>query len=236
MIHRASKRAQASLEEIGAAHALDMSHYGLEGGSCSQEGCLADSDCGDGGLCVAMGARFGADISLCFSACTELADCPWEADFSCDVADPSQDNTSCMPDTLLVSPNPEASPITGPACEEHEDCGTEYCLDNEEAAAYGLDTSLLSIPNGMCSNLFCIDDEPCGPGAICFDGEAAFGVAVGICFQLCEELADCRWEEDYGCFSISALVPEDTRKICLPDNIIIAINCDDGDCAALDQE
>jgi hypothetical protein len=120
--------------------------------------------------------------------------------------------------------------VTGPqnpvgrACVSDDDCEGFTCIDDTLLAAFG--STDLSVPNGMCSSLLC-DDSTCGEGATCVDLEPAFGASVKICLKLCDELAACRWEEAYSC---AQPIADDPRFVCLPDNIIVAIECDDGHC------
>lgn len=125
-------------------------------------------------------------------------------------------------DAEVTSPG---NPV-GRACADDDDCGGFTCVDDALLVAFGSD---LTIPNGMCSSLLC-DDTSCGDGATCVDLEPAFGAPVKICLKECVGLASCRWEEAYSC---AQPIAGDERFVCLPDNIIVAIECDDGHC---DQE
>lgn len=147
-----------------------------------------------------------------------VADVPADvpADVTADVADAG--------DTPEVS-GPE-NPV-GRACAGDQDCDGFTCIDDALLTVFG--STGLSVPNGMCSSLLC-DDSTCGEGATCVDLEPAFGASVKICLKLCDELAACRWEEAYSC---AQPIADDPRFVCLPDNIIVAIECDDGHC---DQE
>lgn len=144
------------------------------------------------------------------------------------VADVQPDITSDAPgDTTGDAEVTEPENAVGRACAGDEDCDGFTCVDDTLLAAFG--STNLSVPNGMCSSLLC-DDSTCGDGATCVDLEPAFGASVKICLKLCDGLSDCRWEEAYSC---AQPIKGDPRAVCLPDNIIVAIECDDGHC---DQE
>ncbi|MCB9726969.1 MAG: hypothetical protein H6744_06135 [Deltaproteobacteria bacterium] len=134
--------------------------------------------------------------------------------------DSVSDSTVDSDVTTVVNP-------VGQACVGDEDCDGFTCVNDALLGAFG--STGLSVPNGMCSSLLC-DDTTCGEGATCVDLEPAFGASVKICLRLCAGLADCRWEEEYSC---AQPLKDDPRSVCLPDNIIVAIECDDGHC---DQE
>lgn len=116
----------------------------------------------------------------------------------------------------------EAPLLTGPACDEDDDCASETCITNaflESLGATGID-----IPGGLCSKLLCSSDEDCGPQATCIDG-APFGAdGFQLCLSTCEALMDCRWEESWGC--IAPLIDSPDLSVCLPDNIIVSLECE----------
>ena len=131
----------------------------------------------------------------------------------------------------------ETNPV-GKACtQEGGECGANgTCVDQAYLMTLGIDTTLIQVPNGMCSG-FCAGDEQCGPGARCFNTQPFSGSPVSICLALCDDLIDCRWEEGYSCFS--PLTEEESAEpasapVCLPDHLVVAIHCglapDDDDC------
>ncbi len=138
------------------------------------------------------------------------------------------DDTGATPDFGVA-----VEPIVGQACEANDECELETCLNKEFLAGFGVENELIDIPNGMCSKLLCTDDESCGPNGICFDSEPFSGATIKICLLSCDEMVDCRWQEGYSCYS-SPADPDDPEagfiQACLPDSLIVAIECDDGHC------
>lgn len=116
----------------------------------------------------------------------------------------------------------------GAACEVDEDCTDDrICVTEEFLQGFGVDTTTIKVPGGMCSQLLCSEDADCGDDGTCFDAETAFGpdaAGITICLRLCDGLSQCRWEEDWSCFPI----PEDAaeREVCLSDSMIVAIETD----------
>ena len=115
----------------------------------------------------------------------------------------------------------------GGACTEDAECTPGVCVTKEFLEGFGLEIENLEITNGMCSALFCADDDNCGPGGMCYDTQPFSGEPIKICLKMCKDLADCRWEESYSCFVEN---PEDEFGACLPDSLVVAIVCDDGHC------
>lgn len=112
--------------------------------------------------------------------------------------------------------------LTGPGCAEDGDCESGTCLTTELLESLG--ATGIEIPGGLCSKLLCEGDSDCGPLATCIDG-APFGASgFQVCLQTCEGLIDCRWQEDWGC--IAPLDEEPELSVCLPDNIIVAVECE----------
>ncbi len=117
---------------------------------------------------------------------------------------------------------PEEQLLTGPACNEDSDCASESCITT--ALLEDLGASGIEIPGGLCSRLLCESDGDCGPKATCIDG-APFGAGgFQICLSTCEGLMDCRWGEGWGCITPIAEQPE--LSVCLPDNVIVALECE----------
>lgn len=129
-------------------------------------------------------------------------------------------------------------PKVGQPCEADGECELGLCLSNEFLKGMGLVNDAIDVPNGMCSTMGCKDDEFCGPNGVCFDTTPFTGMPITICLVGCEEMADCRWTEGYSCYS-APLEPDNPDagmvRACLPDSLIVAIECDDGHCEGLEQ-
>ena len=146
---------------------------------------------------------------------------------------------SCCLGTEDVSASPdladgaEQPPKVGQSCEENAECELGLCLTKEFLEGFGVENEQIQIPNGMCSALLCTDDDFCGPNGVCFNSEPFSGESISVCLVGCDEMADCRWLEGYSCYSAS-LAPDDPEaglvQACLPDSLIVAIECDDGHC------
>jgi len=127
-------------------------------------------------------------------------------------------------------------PWVGMACVEDQECKTGLCLTKEFLEGMGLTD--VDVPAGMCSMLLCSGDADCGPSGLCFDASGLTGgMAIRICLYLCDEMADCRWQEGYSCYH-STVEQEEGEPLelaaCLPDNLVVAIECDDGHCETQD--
>ena len=120
----------------------------------------------------------------------------------------------------------------GGACADNETCTPGTCVTNETLASMGLVSDAIDIPNGICSRLACVGDDQCGPGGICFDTRPFSGAPISICLRSCTKMAECRWTEGYACDLLPPVEGEANPEAgaCLPDSIIVAIECDDGSC------
>ena len=115
-----------------------------------------------------------------------------------------------------------SNPI-GKACETTCDAG--LCLSQEYLATLGVENPRIQIPNGLCSR-FCTSNEECGDGALCFNTQPFSGAPVSICLQECSSLIDCRWEEEYGCYSPKDFDEDEAdTPLCLPHTLAAEIYC-----------
>jgi hypothetical protein len=185
----------------------------------------------NGCLRAAMTIGLGLLSMACESVDVRQYACPWD-----------QVGESCQPPAEEVVEQDlagdaggeaqEEKPWVGQPCEKDPDCGAGHtCMTREYVAGLGLD---VDVPGGMCSMLLCMDDAQCGPQSTCFDAtDLTGGVPIKICLLLCDELSDCRWEEGYSCYKTTSQ-PEEGEPVeiaaCLPDAMIVAIECDDGHC------
>jgi len=161
-------------------------------------------------------------LAVLFGACEHEEIGYWpdsEITIGKDIAIAPDDDVGPTDDTV------EPTPMTGPACEEDGDCESEFCLSDAFLGTLGV---TLNIPGGMCSAFPCFDDSECGVDALCVDG-APFGAeGFSLCLSTCLGMAECRWEEGWDC--IAPLPDEPETQVCLPDNVIVALECDDGHC------
>ncbi len=159
----------------------------------------------------------------CQSAESTYLDC------SCCLGD---EDVSVIPD-IQVEVGDKPEPKVGQACEESDECALGLCLTTEFLQGLGVENELIEIPNGMCSTMACTDDDFCGPNGVCFNSAPFSGAPITICLPGCDEMFDCRWQEGYSCYS-SPVDPDDPEagviEACLPDSLIVAIECDDGHC------
>jgi len=141
-----------------------------------------------------------------------------------DIASSSADASS--PDAGPTDGGEAPAPLTGPACTEDDDCESGTCVTTELLESFG--ATGLDIPGGLCSLLLCGSDDECGVKATCIDG-APFGAGgFQLCLPTCEGMSDCRWQEAWDC--IAPLDDQPDLAVCLPDNVIVALECDDGSC------
>lgn len=130
--------------------------------------------------------------------------------------------------------------LTGDPCVADEDCDTVMCLTTE--LIQGMGVANVVIPNGMCSMLFCYDDEQCGDGARCMDFNVE-GTEIALCLKVCTDSMDCRYSNGYACFDTAAAFGGETAEegaeteepalpttACLPASLVQAVFCGDGIC------
>jgi hypothetical protein len=150
------------------------------------------------------------------------------------------DSEGPLDGATTTDPPPSGEPvITGQACYDDEkkeaieeacpDPGT--CIDATFLGNFGLTD--IEIPGGFCSQLFFdpteCDNDPCGPQATCLTGEAFDTPDIALCLASCNNLMDCRWEESWSC--VAPLDDAPATKVCLPDNLIVQLECEqDPDC------
>jgi hypothetical protein len=112
--------------------------------------------------------------------------------------------------------------LVGEACERNGDCRSVQCLTDEVAKT--LLTHDVATYGGYCILFPCDpdrNDEDCGPGAHCFNGEP-YGSDMWICLKTCDTgQAECG-RADYECFEdipgrSDAGV---TRSGCIPRGLI----------------
>ena len=144
-----------------------------------------------------------------------------------DVSEPEDSTTSSSGPQTDATDNADdaedqAPLLTGPGCTSDDDCESETCITN--AFLESLGTTGIDIPGGLCSKLLCGSDADCGPKAACIDGAPFEADGFQICLPTCDGLMDCRWEEAWGCVAPLSDTPE--LSVCLPDNIIVALECE----------
>jgi hypothetical protein len=176
-------------------------------------------------------------ITACESAVSKYLDC------SCCLGDDDVSvGVDLAPGDVLTGETLDGGPV-GPApkvgqpCEVDGDCELGLCLSDAFLQGMGLENDAIHVPNGMCSTMGCKDDDFCGPNGVCFDTTPFTGMPITICLVGCEKMADCRWDEGYACYTAPTAPDDpDAAKVqaCLPDSLIVAIECDDGHCEGLE--
>lgn len=121
----------------------------------------------------------------------------------------------------------------GLPCETDGDCGGagRQCITRAFLDTLGVNPEI-QIPGGMCSKLLCTGNDACGPNGLCFDA-SALGAPIQICLAACQEIVDCRWENDWDCMPLTVVDAEATPEdggACVSDSLQVAIICDDGHC------
>lgn len=159
----------------------------------------------DGALCaVALAILFGA----------------------CEHEEMTYEDRDAMTIEDIVTP-PPTNVITGPGCDDDDQCETDLCLTTQYLVDFGVESGI-EVPGGLCTMLLCSADEDCGGQAACIDGSPFGAAGFQLCLPRCDEMVDCRWKEAWSC--VAPLEEEPELQVCLPDNIIVAIECDDGHC------
>lgn len=125
----------------------------------------------------------------------------------------------------------------GQPCAENDECKLGLCITTEFLKNMGVENEDIFIPGGICSMMLCQDDESCGPEATCFDTMPFSGTPLGICLPTCAKMAECRWADGYACYK-APLEPDNpeagTVTACLPDSLVVAIECDDMHCEGVE--
>lgn len=182
----------ASTSPVGAAY---------PGNYCTGR-CWADSDCGEGGGCIAPAATSSA--GWCYETCSADTDCD-RSGYRCMQLSPSF--KGCFP-----APKPLEDGTTGKACKSDDDCGGQSgtCVTELPFGTFsGYED--IAAPGGYCT-LKCSLDSECGTGAQCVSHLSK----GGLCLKQCATRADCR--EGYGCELHGKYnMPED--KACVPREI-----------------
>lgn len=179
------------------------------GGYCSAA-CMADSDCGEGGVCSGAFPAFGGSAAMpgrCMKGCNSAADC--RDGYRCvnglgmaATASQTPDPTAGLLGPNACQPVPATTQltdgVTGKTCEEDKDCGQGHCLKTE---------GMMTYPGGYCSGS-CLRDADCGVGGTCT--LPAIGDGAGSCYLTCQTHGDSDCREGYRCRT------NGSRRQCLP--------------------
>lgn len=161
-------------------------------------------------------------IGLMQSACmhTELKSYPKPQEENLDLGMESNQDTQDM--ATVINP-------IGYSCDANNTddiCTGKQCISKEFLATFGLSSSRIEVPNGMCSILNCQADEDCGEQGVCFNTLPLSGLPIKICLAACTHLIDCRWEERYACFATQDFDPmTNDQRVCLPNGLAAEIYC-----------
>lgn len=200
-------------------HAASSGDRSLETGYCSRA-CMASSECGPRGICVALPSDGGT--RRCLAECDDSAQCL--EGFIC--AGGMRGATlnlpgSCRP-ASAVGQLEDA--VAGRACEGDAACPGGECAQ----------TNLLGTryPGNYCT-AHCYDDLQCGQGGVCLWPKHS--VDAGYCLQRCDGHDDCT-REGYRCWQFGdgqrifgACYPGATP---LPDHTVGTPCTQDLDCGA----
>jgi hypothetical protein len=155
-------------------------------------------------------------LLLCFASACEQTTLEWtEAD------------SPFLPEVAVIEVVEEEIAVgegpLGAACTKGEDCLTGTCLTGDYFTDAGLDNGF-DFTGGMCSISGCTVDSDCGDGAVCqapvpFAGQP-------ICIKTCRDVHDCRWDENYTCYTGVGYVTNaqegDAAGVCLPKAVAAA--------------
>jgi hypothetical protein len=158
----------------------------------------------------------GAALAACETNDVDYYPCPPGMDCSLDGGSEIQDGGGTANDGGV-------SPVGG-ACQSSADCESEMlCVTDALLEAFGVNTTNITIPDGMCS-AFCTMDggASCGDGGTCQSGAAFGSPTTMLCLASCDSLTDCRVAEGYSCWTQN---PASPNPVCLPDSVIASYYC-----------
>lgn len=129
---------------------------------------------------------------------------------------------------------PDTNRLTGAPCTDDGQCFAGMCFTSE-LIQIATGNNSAQVPGGMCSALFCADDEECGTGAICADAAQMAEGFPSLCAKTCVANTDCRLE--YSCLDTQLKDAQDQNiLVCLPDNLITLIYCGNESCDPWEQQ
>ncbi len=118
---------------------------------------------------------------------------------------------------------PEKNRTSGLPCDADTQCYTGTCATT---ALLGTVWAGATVPDGMCTMLYCYEDAQCGDGAFCLDPTQLDPTVPKLCGMPCQEDIDCRCGVDYVCLD-SKNVDDfgDPIKACLPRSLANLLKC-----------
>jgi hypothetical protein len=161
--------------------------------------CWRDSECGEGGACLAPTGS--SEAGWCYDACEADTDCS-RGGYRCSQLSPGF--KACFP-----APDQLPDGAAGKACTSDTDCGgqKDTCLSELPFSTFSAYENVAA-PGGYCT-VKCSLDAECGANAQCI----ARPLQGGLCLKKCTDKADCR--EGYGC-EVHGRDLSDEDKVCVP--------------------
>lgn len=180
----------ASDAECGDGRCVDPAENTFGAGKYCTGTCVADADCGTGGVCIVGGYGLGG---TCREACSQRSDCQGNAaGWGCGMVG---GKAACVPKGL-----PLTAGIVGKACtmaSQATDCLSGSC----RTQAYGT-----TYPGGYCVGS-CSSDADCGGDGVC--------ISSTTCLLRCNAATPtCR--TGYTCKAHPMAMAEQTQTICFP--------------------
>ncbi len=180
--------------------------------------CMADADCGEGGLCFGYFPQFGP--GECRKPCSTTADCGRDDNYECATITMPPFTVGNMEIPVPDTCQPLQTPVSfttevGIACTDDTSCNGGSCRMNQ------------NFPGGYCSG-YCFEASDCGTDGVCLLNTYGGG---GDCFEGCTTDTDCsRDGSGYGC------IDADGTKVCaakadpLPEGVVGSACADDTTC------
>jgi hypothetical protein len=146
--------------------------------------------------------------------------------------EPQPCTCTCIPGGTCefnVDDFPATGRLAGDPCTADTQCFTDgVCVTTELAGSFWPGAT---IPDGVCTRLYCADDSFCADGGVCLDTVMIDETVPRLCGKPCETDVDCRCGVDYVC--LDSLVSDGeggTVKACLPLALANLLKCGEAVC------